>query len=1069
MFKIIIFVILFCVLGNCQFCCVDCPIEDWPNCDDLNIGKVYRTSFICTSASTVFSICGISKEVIYTNDSTICYDLSFNKSSNELSTSSSITSTTSSSIGTSSYSTSLSSTSYNIATTNMITSSIPVPIDCSYCYEDGKYICSTKANETNDCFCNLTMLEDREIIYDCNGNIYSNSVSCQKRYSIIHYPSNLTILTIPNSMNAKINTVQKSGLSQSYFVPVNKLDDTQTVSIELYNFVLSIYVTGIDNPYALISKDLDSYLIAINATPQLINLPYSYFEKSGKLFVAIQDNFEIVYNQYVQIEEKKMCPSIDCSITCLGDYYKYMKCKHHSTDFIIVVVVLSVTFLILVTMCWFCPCLSTCFKFLLSVLFACITGPFTKGYEAMKQGSSGSVFTVNVNTGTPRELDNLSKSNSESNVAQANLMIGNNFKPKKMDWFLLLSIIMCIIVITQSCDTGFIQQSSFTNCVNYGPNQQKCGIILSVQDTISNINQESCIGFVDNTTNTPLFTIDITYNSATAVFLTKFLYITSNWTFLAIQNHECGRDGKCKDGFCAEVNVPDLTSVTANGELVKGVLANNPVVKIPGVTGCDTSCANGDENCPACSNTFKEGTSCIFWRYGMMPNNLNETLCAVYDTNELQFFVNLTVVVKDGLNNTIYSGTIGSFTGNTVSILNNTMNIGIEGEYLKTIPLISGRKIINCPQFSAIVDANDLNIRVANAIGDIQASTLEDLQTITTTSFVLPTGLITGTEQTDSLISWTHANPGWPDISSYSKLPQIIDGNLWSLIPGTALLTSNIINPGAAVVSVITNNNFSIIEYTNVVCPKITYLNASGCYDCDAGFTIYIQGHSSCASGLAILYVNNPDVLLATTSIQLATTNNVFMIRGSTSVKDNNFILTSSFQQYNSSVNVKFTAYLVSNVDNTTLGGGSGTHAGGDKHDLFSWNPFDALKYLFKGIGSWENSLYSAIIIIVIIIVLVLIVVVSVYLGVPTIFRTVIFGSIKKVFKRSPKKKFKPIDEDDKDNLSFVKLIDDETQSDTDNTLSSDSNPEFISSNPQSIPPVSSPKTKKFSIFSRRK
>ena len=75
------------------------------------------------------------------------------------------------------------------------------------------------------------------------------------------------------------------------------LNSSQSVIINLEDSSLIIYFLGLNKPVALITKDANSFLTALNQTPAIVILPQTYFIRNGNVQITILDGDNIVYQK----------------------------------------------------------------------------------------------------------------------------------------------------------------------------------------------------------------------------------------------------------------------------------------------------------------------------------------------------------------------------------------------------------------------------------------------------------------------------------------------------------------------------------------------------------------------------------------------------------------------------------------------------------------------------------------------------------------------------------------------------------------------------------------------------
>ena len=895
---VLVLLLLLLVSVNGQFCCIDCPIEDWSECETGTIP--ITSSFICHD-DLVEQIVAVSDSLDILSISSSCISLLNNT-------------------------------------------------NCSSCFTGSTLVCPTVRSEAVNCYCNMSNIKTIKEYGNKNNTYYNSSSFCSKSYGMIGQVSNVYSSRSMDSRGMVARSSSVPSVQSNY-------NSSQYVSTSLKDQVLTVFIQGFTSTATcLTDKDHIRRLFPLNNSQNYIPLPAIYFQNSGLMSIVIQDGNKMVYEEEMQIYGKSYCEFNDCPFyECPWDAITWVyDCTTHDTKKYTIYIIL-----IILTLASFCiPCVQgfiiAALSLLLSIFVYCFSGVYDKVNKHKEKRK------------LEMESAKIKKDEKEEIISEALKM----YRERKETNNLIMPMIFLLIGFSflqgvaaynpENCDFGSVITTTPTYYTN-GSSSKIAGTPVSVRMTLQTQDFQTCLVYRDGVTGEVLFMLNARYAGLQVKVPLSKIYFTSGWNMVSVVNHRCS----CNITQCLTMDYrTNLT--TENGILTADSLANNVATKYPGVSGCASGCNFATLCCP----TYDP--SCINFREAIVPIvNDFPGICKASLPTSLIFTPTVNIRIFGPAGKLLLSDTVSGVNGNVYNFFNNTFNLQFQGLYQQTITEFSNKKVYLCSGAAYIVDANDVGTLVAGQLGDIQANDPTLLSRSGISNFNFATDIFLGANSVDgeNMIFRTSV-PGISRLGLYKPLPQIYGNNLFSISPSGDLL-ANVTSPGALDITINSVGNFNVSLRVNPVCPTISSVNnASGCYQCTAGFVVYITAKSICSAGLAYvsLFSLDTSAILYTNAISLTNQFQSFAIRGSTVQQKNNLKIIISNGEYSDSRDISFRAVSINLVGNQTFNQtGPDSYNNGNVDDngvpytTFSANPIKAIENLFHGIycEEWYQYLYN--------------------------------------------------------------------------------------------------------------
>lgn len=522
---------------------------------------------------------------------------------------------------------------------------------------------------------------------------------------------------------------------------------------------------------------------------------------------------------------------------------------------------------------------------------------------------------------------------------------------------ILMLILLMMVANTNavSCASGTTSVGTLDVCDDYG-SYKVCDEVFNEVATISNVYQSACYTMTELSSGSLAYQVFINYQEDMNCIGLVDQYYWSSWKGAQVTNDYCWIDDHCSDQKCATVQ---------DDESGSGAISISGNMNYPGFSHCDRYDQSYLEGC-----LIPDEDSCAFSRATIVPTGPIYKI-SVLGQGRRTPLTQIQIVDSTGNVQTASGYTIGkpivngnfslTITAEIPPIPTNFMNLAIVQDMTNSDPTKRDAWLCSVSQVGS---------PVAGSIGDIQSPTMAGLRAPGTNAFQIADDLISYTMNEGTAVH-RFVSPGSIGNQCY-KLPSSLNGDSWYLASGGSELCTYKHNSGAIQVVLTTLSPFKVTVNQNVVCPELTLVNASGCYNCVQGIKVTISAKSTCsAGGVTITYSNMNVVTLFTSSLILTTDYQNYDIFGSTTQMENGFFVEICGASKCNKVNVVFqaSAYTVVTPDNNSTSP-NGTVTSHSNNGLFhSIGTF--FEDIFKGIASWWNYLFLAVIVIVVIVLVV--------------------------------------------------------------------------------------------------
>lgn len=433
---------------------------------------------------------------------------------------------------------------------------------------------------------------------------------------------------------------------------------------------------------------------------------------------------------------------------------------------------------------------------------------------------------------------------------------------------LLVILLFLPLVLASNCAQGVTIPVANTACTANG-SIETCTFTFDTLVTIPAPGLSACLTFA-KAGNIPIGRLDITYTAMVQVAPLQSLYYTCAWGGTSYSLKHCPWETMC--GSCANYNpVTNPCACDGNGNCI----FNGVYCAYPGLSRCDSQCGCAGCGCFACD------ASCVYSRAEIVPR--------CYDggtPGPCQVFRPISVILQPQIStNFSYSYVLpgGPLVQtnelHNISVVGLTTQIGynftatIQGTLSGSTTQFAGEKVIGCTSGWRMGAAADPNQPVAHGIGDIQANSISDFNY--GGAFQFATGLFTPL-LTSSATNYVFEGSGINAVFSADTLPTQRGSVLWT-VSGSNLVGLDQA-PGAVVMTVSSPNAITVSRTVNVVCPKITSANITGCFSCNQGATITVLARSQCSAGQALVIATG-SYTVSTPSVVLQTTDSVITLR----------------------------------------------------------------------------------------------------------------------------------------------------------------------------------------------
>jgi len=508
----------------------------------------------------------------------------------------------------------------------------------------------------------------------------------------------------------------------------------------------------------------------------------------------------------------------------------------------------------------------------------------------------------------------------------------------------MYQLMVCCIIATmmtnctvgaESCSLSPVVATSAATCVQNSGTTEACTMTYSTTFTIQNSGQTVCLNLMDSA-NKLIGVVNVTYVNRTDKVTLADQYVTARWKGYASSVYGCYNNGWCDDSCVSQ------TSRTMFGFTPTGY-------NWPGSADCRRSggCwANGCFYCVA---------GCTFENYALVEQ---DSVMTVSQPTSLSYTPYLSVSVQGNTTVTTFAQT-----GTSQSI--GSLKFDILGTFQGSTTLFGNNYLVYNSTKTYWGAASAKGIPQQQNIGDIQATTVSQITTPSVNAFIFDPAIVSASIS-DTSTAYFFKNPGMNNVNFLSQFPLNIAGQIWTYSSG--LMSSIATNPGTLAVTMTTLQPITITRTRTVVCPQGTFMQASGCYNCNTGSVVFVKLSSKCSAGTVLLSVVDPTITLTTLSLILSNTEQTFEVTFQTTQQVNSFNLKISGDSDFLNIPVAFAA--VQNItdvrtDNTTGPVNDNTQSGGigspKSSNFASWDDFINGAFGLAGAPlSWINMLVFA-------------------------------------------------------------------------------------------------------------
>lgn len=403
-------------------------------------------------------------------------------------------------------------------------------------------------------------------------------------------------------------------------------------------------------------------------------------------------------------------------------------------------------------------------------------------------------------------------------------------------WIALSSV--GLIAMAYGCDIAVFTNSDLTSCnTNTITNTLDCVPGQLVDLNLEYAGQTACLNIQTNT-NTTMSTFKIKLKEAKIFLIKAASYWTSFWELVGQTVLHCKATSNCDTGVCGTLSY-------SSDHTLSGQITSPSCLAYPGFGACEVHDTSSIITCGSEEN-------CYYWCDGIVPDS----------SRTKEFFMiggyrsQATIQIFDSADNLL-----------TENILNegDSVNIGEASVTFNAFESIDFDNIL--PSYYNVFSDEYMTygsvrgVPEKNLVGDIQAI---DEDALIAGDFTFANDILIShykDDHTDTIIV-TANNPGIDNTDT----PRLHSGDFvldtWSYDEIEETWSASIARTVSADISFLLPSTLIISEQLNEICPVLEDKSvASGCYDCESGFTFNITVKSRCMSGTATLTCDDITIL----------------------------------------------------------------------------------------------------------------------------------------------------------------------------------------------------------------
>lgn len=792
----------------------------------------------------------------------------------------------------------------------------------SYCTRSG-FSCSPTLSSSN-CYCQPVSISSYEQI-EVNGVWYN----------------------VTNS-----STLIVSQADEPVWPPSGRLYNSGRQLFALDQTGLIIYVTFDGSTVTInsIAQNLTSYVVFIKNTWNTLvpysggqlqfTIPGTVLATSGVLKVDVYVNGLNYQSSTFTINGKKLCQVDDC-ILCESTWRNW-SCLHSTQQFVVVIIMIMLICLfaaacpaLVMLFIWSLRCLLFPIKMCMSITRGCWRSKFRKDMQkkAKKLKSMKAYFM---------EEDKESEAENGSSMTRVNPA---------------MAIIMIVMVLSvganSQCTSGIFIPSTFLSCLNNGTTQT-CQLTTQLTISIQTAGTSSCF-YIYNPNNSSdiLLKGEVTYESLIEHFQMSYLYDTMPWKGYQGSRKRCSQSGPCPDN-CKSVYPDDVTAA--------GQLSDTTLLSYQGRSICTKGCGCAGCGCFYCSS------SCIYSRYSIGYDGSGD-YARVYNIASGIKKPKVSIAFRDSQDNLVASGIVDfqteiSTPTGSIPYVEGPFSLSVIGSLASDVtPYLANKLIVDMKNYNVYWGpASDANAPVQGSIGEIQGTNFQSMVNGESASgaehnYMQYDQSIVSLQTGSTSNRYTFTASAYSKIFNQIQLPNYVSGNYWSsgvnLDNNVAWVDSTVTAPAALLVTIETISNITFSRVVNLVCPSLSFVNASGCYQCDIGVTLSFTGRSTCSPGFVAVTSATPGIGVYTPALTLSTTESQYVVAITTNVASNNVCITFTGNGGSQVVCAIFTASFYSPQSPTGPdNNGTQTDNGGDSGGF--WKSIgNFFKDIFNGVAKW--------------------------------------------------------------------------------------------------------------------
>jgi len=376
-----------------------------------------------------------------------------------------------------------------------------------------------------------------------------------------------------------------------------------------------------------------------------------------------------------------------------------------------------------------------------------------------------------------------------------------------------------------------------------------CSTILSTTFTLPYIGATACFD-IEGEGNIGVYGVfgqaNFTFVRESITVLTQRLYYTGYWDLYTESSKRCYNAGECTTHNCDTLN--STADYDAYGEL------DNPIVLgWPGRTYCDASCGCAGCGCFYCND------GCLFSRFAIVPHNTS-----VYSVEQAIALVREPVIsysIFDGV-----STHTGEITMSSPTTSDAFLSMSVVGSLSENPTFFGTNKFIFDTSSSQAWygPACEQNIPVIGSLGDLQAESGAYPLTESRVAFNFDFQSVTHSTGQNKATYVVSSN-GARHLPSLPQFHMVIGFYYLSATDG--LITGHSSTPSTTVVNMLSLDTVTITSVVTQVCPEISALNGTGCYDCGTPATVYVNMRATCTPGYLRITSSSGNVTVATSSV----------------------------------------------------------------------------------------------------------------------------------------------------------------------------------------------------------